>query len=157
MPKPNWYVLNYVILTTHSSHLYSMWDFTHTQQSPPHVWVFASLWPSRPLYVGHEQILLTPLCLIGFSLHQCIIHGSLVRHPWEPHVNPACTFMGTPHVHVHGNLAPHHYLAPLVIFFFPRFLCVIHLGFLYPCWVGTMNSSQPSRAHHHGLWYHLLK
>ena len=30
MPKPNGYVLNYVILTTHSSHLYSMWDFTHT-------------------------------------------------------------------------------------------------------------------------------
>ena len=23
-------MLNYVILTTHSSHLYSMWDFTHT-------------------------------------------------------------------------------------------------------------------------------
>jgi len=27
---PNGYVLNYVILITHSSHLYSMWDFTHT-------------------------------------------------------------------------------------------------------------------------------
>ena len=30
MPKPNGYVLNYVILTTHFSHLYSIWDFTHT-------------------------------------------------------------------------------------------------------------------------------
>ena len=26
----NGYVLNYILLTTHSSHLYSMWNFTHT-------------------------------------------------------------------------------------------------------------------------------
>ena len=68
------------------------------------------------LSMGYEKVLLTPLCLVGFSLHQCIIHGSLVRHPWEPCVNPARIYMETPHVHVHGNLASHHYLAPLAIF-----------------------------------------
>ena len=30
MPKPNGYVLNYVILTPHSSHHFSMCDFTYT-------------------------------------------------------------------------------------------------------------------------------
>ena len=104
------------------------------------------------LSMGYEKVLLTPLCLVGFSLHQCIIHGSLVRHPWEPCVNPARIYMETPHVHVHGNLASHHYLAPLAIFlcwgifffFSPRSLCVGRLSFFCPCWVGTMNTSPPS-------------
>ena len=30
MPKPNGYKLNYVLLTAHSFHLYSMLNFTHT-------------------------------------------------------------------------------------------------------------------------------
>ena len=118
------------------------------------------------LSMGYEKVLLTPLCLVGFSLHQCIIHGSLVRHPWEPCVNPARIYMETPHVHVHGNLASHHYLAPLAIFlcwtfffsfffFSPGSLCVDHLGFLCPRWVGTMNTSPPS-PHTTWLWYHLL-
>ena len=80
----------------------------------------------QDLSIGHEQVLLTPLCLMGFSLHQCIIHGSLIRHPWEPHVIPTRTSMGIPHVYVHGNLAPHHYLAPLAIF-----LCWAFLFFLF--------------------------
>ena len=95
---------------------------------------------------------------MDFSLNQCIIHGSLVRHPWEPHVNHARTFMGTPHVYVHGNLAPHHYLAPLAIFlcwaflfflFSPGSLCVGHLGFLCPLWIGTMNTSPHSLHTNH--------
>ena len=100
----------------------------------------------QDLSIGHEQVLLTPLCLMGFSLHQCIIHGSLVHHLWESRVNPTYTSMGTPHIHVHGNLTPHHYLAPLVIFlcwasfsFFLFFFllldlcaCVGRLGFLCP-------------------------
>ena len=101
------YVLNYVILITHSSHLYSIWDFTHTCNptiSPSRVSL--PLCGLQDLSMGHEQVLLTPPCLMGFSLHQCIIHGSLVRHPWEPRVNPASTSMGTPHVYAHGNLAP---------------------------------------------------
>ena len=114
--------------------------------------------------MGHEQVLFTPPCLMGFSLHQCIIYGSLVRYPWEPRVNPARTSMGTPHVYVYGNLAPHHYLAPLAIFlcwtflfflFSPGSLCVGHLGFLYTHWVGTINTSPPS-PHTTWLWYHLL-
>ena len=146
-------MLNYVILTTHSYHLYSIWDFTHTCNP-----TISPLCVSLPLYglqdlsVGLEQVLLTPLCLMGFSLHQRIIYGSLIRHPWEPRVNPARTSMGTPHIHVHGNLASHHYLVPLAIFFCwvfffffpsPGSFCVGLLGFLYPRWVGTMNTSPP--------------
>ena len=126
-------MLNYVILITHSSHFYSMWDFTRTCKP--------TISPSRVslcLFVGHEQVLLTLPYLMGFSLHQRVIHGSLVRHPWEPRVNPARTSMETLHVYAHGNLAPHHYLAPLAIFlcwaflffFSPGSLCVGHLGFL---------------------------
>ena len=129
-----------------------MWDFTHTCNpiNLPLTCESLLLCGFQDLFVGHEQVLLTPPCLIGFSLHQCIIHRSLVRHPWEPCVNPTRTSMGTPHVYVHGNLAPHHYLAPLAIFicwvflffhFSPGSLCVGHLGFLCPCWVGTMNTS----------------
>ena len=43
----------------------------------------------QDLSVGYEQVLLTPPCLMGFSLHQHVIHGSLVCHPWESRVNPA--------------------------------------------------------------------
>ena len=60
--------------------------------------------------------------------------------------------MGTPHVHVHGNLVSHNYLAPLAIFlffyyfiifylFFSGSLCVCRLDFLCPRWVGTINTS----------------
>ena len=131
-----------------------MWDLTHTCHpiiSPSRVSL--PFYELQNLFVGHEQVLLTPPYLMGFSLHQCIIYGYLVRHPWEPCVNPARTSMRTPHVYVHGNLAPHHYLAPLAIFlywaflfflFSPRSLCVGHLGFLCPRWVGTMNTSPPS-------------
>ena len=89
---------------------------------------FSSSFHTLPVYWNHEQVLLTLPCLMGFSLHQCIIHGSLVRHPWEPRINPACTSMGTPHVYVHGNLAPHHYLAPLAIF-----LCWAFLSKIFVC------------------------
>ena len=60
-----------------------MWDFTHTCtptnlpltcESPP-------LCGLQDLFVGHEQVLLTPPYLMGFSLHQRVIHGSRVRHP----------------------------------------------------------------------------
>ena len=147
-------MLNYVILITHSSHLYSMWDFTHTCNP-----TISPLRVSLPLYglqdlsVGLEQVLLTPLCLMGFSLHQRIIYGSLICHPWEPHVNPAHTSMGTPHIHVHGNLTPHYYLAPLAILF-----CWVF--FFFVCGPFRLSLSPLGRdhehlttfvAHHHGL------
>ena len=107
----------YVILPTHFSHFYLMWDFTYTCNPTISLSrVSLPLYGLQDLFVGYEQVLLTPPCLIGFSLHQRIIHGSLVCHSWEPRVNPARTSMETPHVHVHGNLASHHYLAPLAIF-----------------------------------------
>ena len=132
MPKPNGYVLNYVILTTHSSHLYSMWDFTHT---------FASLWASRSLCEPWTS-----------PTHSSLPNGiftSSARHPWVS-CTPSMRITCQPRMHIHGNLAPHHYLALLAIFlcwafffFSPSLgsLCVGRLGFLCPCWVGTMNTS----------------
>ena len=166
-------MLNYVILTTFFFFIQCGTSLTHvTQQSSPHVWVSTSLWVSRPLcgpwtspqdlFVGHEQVLLISPCLMGFSFHQRIIHGSLVRHPWEPRVNPAHTSMGTPHIHVHENLAPHHYLAPLAIFFCWAFL---FFSKIFVCGPFRLSLSLLSRdykhlttfaARHHGLWYYLL-
>ena len=112
-------MFNYVILTTHSFYFYSMWDFIYT--------CYSTISPSRvslPLYelqdlcMGHEQVLLIPPCLMGFSFHKRIIHGSLVCHPWKPCVNLVYTSMGTLHVHVHRNLASYHYLAPLAIYIY---------------------------------------
>ena len=98
MPKPNGYVLNYVILTTHSSHLYSMWDFTHT---------FASLWASRSLCEPWTS-----------PTHSSLPNGiftSSARHPWVS-CTPSMRITCQPRMHIHGNLAPHHYLALLAIF-----------------------------------------
>ena len=90
-----------------------MWNFIHMcNPTIPLSHVSLPLYELQDLFVGHEQVLRTPPCLMSFSLHQRVIHGSLVRHPWEPRVNPARTSMGTLYVHVHGNLTPHHYLAP---------------------------------------------
>ena len=120
-----------------------MWDFTHTcnPTNLPLTCESLPLCGLQDLFVGHEQILLTPPCLMGFSLHQCIIQGFLVRHPWEPRVNPARISMGC--------------WAFLFFLFSPGSLCVGHLGFLYPRWVGTINTSPPS-PHTTWLWYHLL-
>ena len=150
-------MLNYIILTTHSSHLYSMWDFTHTcnpKISPSRVSL--PFYGLQDLYVDHEQVILNPPCLMGFLLHQRVIHGSFVRHSWEPRVNPARTSMGILHVHVHGNLASHHYLAPLAIFFFfsKIFVCGLFRLSLSP--LGRDHEHLITfAAHHHGLWYHL--
>ena len=134
-------MLNYVILTTHFSHIYSMWDFTHmcNPTNLPLMCESLLLYGLQDLFVGHEQVLLTSPCLMGFSLHQHVIHGSRVRHPKEPRVNPARTSMGTSYVHVHGNLAPPLFSTisniPLLGFFFSSLgsLCVGRLGFLCPC------------------------
>ena len=145
-----------------------MWDFTYTYNStisPSRVSL--PLYGLQDLFVGHEQVLLTPPCLMGFSLHQCIIHRSLVRHPWEPRVNLARTSMGTPHVYVHGNLASHHYFAPLAIFLCWAFFFFSFFFFsrIFVCEPFRLSLSLLGRdhehittfaAHHHGLWYHLL-
>ena len=67
-----------------------MWDLTHTCHpiiSPSRVSL--PFYELQNLFVGHEQVLLTPSYLMGFSFHQRVIHRSLVRHPWEPRVNTA--------------------------------------------------------------------
>ena len=60
-----------------------MWDFTHTcnPTNLPLTCEFLPFCGLQDLFVGHEQVLLTPPCLMGFSLHQRIIHGSRVCHP----------------------------------------------------------------------------
>ena len=141
-----------------------MWDFTRTYNptiSPSRVSL--PLYGLQNLSMGHEQVLLTPPCLMGLSLHQCIIHGALVRHPWEPRVNPAHTSMGIPHVHVHGNLASHHYLAPLAIFIcwaFFFFFLFFSFSRIFVCGPSRLSLSPLDRdhehlttftAHHHGL------
>ena len=129
-------MLNYVILTTHSSHLYSMWEFTHTCNP--------KISPSR---------VSLPLCGPWTSSTHSLLSNRLftssTRHPWVSRMpsmgttcQPSRTSMGTLHIHVHVNLAAYYYLAPFAIYFFS--LCVGHLGFLCLCWVGTINTSPPS-------------
>ena len=119
-------MLNYIILVTHSSHHYSIWNFTHTcipDNLPPHVWVLASLMLCglQDLFMGHEQVLLASPCLMGLSLHWCIIHGL-------PRVNLArlLSFMEISHLII--------CLAPLTIILlcwaFSKIICVGFMTFL---------------------------
>lgn len=89
----------------------------YTQQSPHHIWVFASIWDSRLLCRPWRS--LTNSCLlIGFFLHQYVVHGPFVRHPWKPTVNLAysSTKIGL-HFYVHRNLGH--------TFFFPSLIACI--------------------------------
>ena len=95
-PKPNGYVLNYVILTTHSSHIYSMWDFTHTcnPTNLPLTCESASLWASRPLCGPWTSPTHSPLPNGLFT--------SSARHPWvsrTPSIGTTCQLR----THIHGN------------------------------------------------------
>ena len=69
------------------------------------------------LSMGHKQVILASTCLMGFFLHKCIIYG-------PPSVSHARFF-------IHGNLAPHHCLAPLTILFCLVFLKII---FVWTLW-----------------------
>ena len=75
-----------------------MWDFNYT--CTPNNIPFTC--ESQPLYgfqdfsMGHEQVLLTPPCLMDFFLHWSIIHGTpcvkpvcLLIYPWEPRTSPS--------------------------------------------------------------------
>ena len=81
MLKPNGYVFNYVILTT------TLLIIIQCETSLTRI--------------GYEQVLLIPLCLIGFFLHQCIIHG-------PPCVNLVCLLssMGTSHLTIGNIITP---------------------------------------------------
>ena len=87
-------------------------SYVYTQQSPSHMWIFASLWASRPLCEPWMSPTYSPLPYGPFLSSTCH-HGPPVCHPWKPRVNPARTSMETPYVHIHGNLMSHHYLASL--------------------------------------------
>ena len=99
----------------------------YTQQFSLHVWVSASLWALKPLCESWTSSLTRSPCLMDFFLHQCVIHRPLVRHPWEPAVNPTWTSMGNPHVHFHRNLVPLLFSTisniPLLGFFSRIFVC----------------------------------
>ena len=112
------------------------------------MWVSASLWASRPFYGPWTSPTHSPLPNGLFT--------SSMHHPWvsrTPSMGTTCQ----PHTHIHGNparLCPWEpRTTPLAIFFCWAFLfflfslgslCVGHLGFLCPRWVGTMNTSPPS-------------
>ena len=80
-PKPNGYVLNYVILTTHSSHLYSMWYFTHTCNPTPCFLGNFRGWYFLEFLIGHPskqsiqgltiEICHYDCCII--PIHQCFL------------------------------------------------------------------------------------
>ena len=91
-------MLNYVILTTHSSHLYSMWDFTHMCNptiSPSCV--------SLCLFVGFKTFLWAMNKSYSLPLPNGLFTSSM-HHPWisrTPSMGTTCQ----PYTHIHGNPA----------------------------------------------------
>ena len=78
------------------------------------MWVSASLWVSRPLHGSWTSPTHSPLPNGSFP--------SLVHHPWASTYQPCMSFI------LHGNLASHRCLAPLVVIllccaFFQDSLC----------------------------------
>ena len=113
-------MLNYVILTSYSSYHYLMWNFTHMwmHNSVPLTCESLFFCGFQDLSMDHEQVLLAPYCLVGFFLHQCIIHGL-------PHIKPACPFI------LYGNLVPHRCLAAwAIILFCWAFSNIVCVGFM---------------------------
>ena len=116
-------MLNYVILTTYSSHHYSMWDFTHTYNltiSPSHV--------SLCLSMGFKTSLWTMNKSYSLSLLPNGPFPSLVHHPWASTCQPRMSFI------LYGNLASHRCLTPLAIILicwtFSKIVCVGFMGLL---------------------------
>ena len=122
-----------------------MWDFTHM-----FIPIISPLRMSLYLSMGYEQVLLFRLALWVFSsstrcpwashtpsmwimCQRCmLIHRNPARpYPWEPRTTPL--FSTISNIHLLGSF-----------FSSPRSLCVGRLGFFFPGWVGTMNTSPPS-------------
>ena len=113
----------YVILTTHSSHHYSMWDFTHTCNP-----IIFLLCVSFCLFVGfktsswvmNKSYLLPPRLMSSFFF--------FLHHLWVFTCQPCTSFI------LHGNLTPYHCLAPLAIILlcwaFSKIICVGFMGLL---------------------------
>lgn len=99
MFKFNGYVLNYIILITHSS----TWNFTHTCMS-------------NNLLLMYEYLplceFLRPFCGLWTSSTHSLLSNELFRslmyHPWASMCQLHTSFM-------HGNLALHRCLVPLTI------------------------------------------
>ena len=81
------------------------------------MWVNASIWVSRPLFLGPRISSTSSPLPMGFFFLLRIIHGPLVRHPWT-RVIPALLFMGTMFVYIiHGSFALRHCSNPLATLF----------------------------------------
>ena len=106
------------MLTINSSYHYLMQNFTYTfiaNNSLSHVSHFlsvsfkTSLWVMNNSYLLHLPIMAFFFINLSFVGLLYAIHESHVSipdaHPWETGL----------HFNVHGNLAPHHDLAPLII------------------------------------------
>ena len=84
------------------------------------MWVFDSLWVSRPLRGPWTS-----------STHFSFPHKPfplLVHHPWASTCQPCKSFI------LHGNLVPHHCLTPLAIILlcwaFSKIICVGFMGLI---------------------------
>ena len=152
---------NYVILTTHSSHLYSMWDFIHTCNS--------SISLSRVslcLSVGFK----TSLWAINKSYSLPMPNGlftSSMHHPWGP-CTPSMGITCQPRTHIHGNPACLCLWEPRTTSLFSTISNIPLLGFSFLSFFSGIFVCGPFRlslsslgkdhehittfaAHHHGL------
>ena len=131
-----------------------MWDLTHTCHpiiSPSRVSL--PLYKLQNFFVGHEQVLLTPSYLMGFSLHQRVIHRSLVRHSWEPRVNTAHPCPWEPRITpLFSTISNIHLLGSFFFFFFFTriFMCGLFRLSLSPL-DRDHEHLTTFAAHHHGL------
>ena len=96
-------MLNYVILTSYSSHHYLMWNFTHTwmHNSVPLTCESLFFYGFQDLSMDHEQVLLAPYCLVGFffstsasSMGFHILTCMSFYPLWEPRTSPLSSSMG---------------------------------------------------------------
>ena len=136
------YVKVQLYYINNSSHYnYLIWDFTHTCMLNNLLLMcdFLSLC----------KIWTSPLCVMGFFHHLCIIHELLyICHWWESHVNPTPPHPTHPHPHAHlwelcTSMPSKPYVTPLfntisntlLLGFFSRSLVICFMGL--PCAIHT--------------------
>ena len=106
------------------------------------MWVFASMWVSRPLCGPWTSLTLSPLPNEPLP--------SLVHHLWASTCQPCTSFI------LHGNLASHRCLAPLAIILiswtFSKIVCVAFMGLL-----GIIYRPRPNYKRDSSALLHLRK
>ena len=129
-----------------------MWDLTHTCHpiiSPSRVSL--PFYELQNLFVGHEQVLLTPSYLMGFSFHQRVIHRSLVRHPWEPRVNTAHPCPWEPRITPLFSTISNIHLLGFFFFSFSKIFVFGPFRFFLPLLGRDYKHLTTFSAHYHGF------